>query len=143
VVADAFLQEKYVHVDIGGEGYAVNIQEISEIIRMQEITEVPNSDAHIRGVINLRGRIVPVVSLHRRLAIPSVPASKMTRIVIVGFRDEVVGVVVDQVHKVISFSDIGPPPDRMEGMDKRYIAGIGQSEGGLVSILRMDRILSA
>jgi purine-binding chemotaxis protein CheW len=134
-------QHKYIQVGIAAEKYAISIRKISEVIRMQEITDVPNTANYVKGVINLRGRIVPVVSLHGRLSMPEMPYSKSTRIVVVNYRDEVVGLIVDQVNKVMIFNDIQPPPDRIGSAQNKYVAGIGHGQEGFVNILDLEIVL--
>lgn len=138
---DEYVERKYIQVGIASEMYALSIQDISEVIRMQEITDVPNTANYVKGVINLRGRIVPVVSLHGRLSMPEVPYSKSTRIVVVNYGDEVVGLIVDQVHKVIVFKDIQPPPNRIGSVENKYVSGIGHGQEGLVNILDLNSVL--
>lgn len=133
-------QEKFIQIGIGNERYAIGIQEISEIIKMLDITEVPNSRSYIEGVINLRGKIVPVISLHKRFSLSQNPYTKATRIVVVNHREEFIGIVVDQVDQVIAFQDIQPPPERMEGIGVQFISGIGHNGEQLVSILKLAEI---
>lgn len=136
-----YVEQKYIQVGIAFEKYALNIQKISEVIRMQEITVVPNTAHYVKGVINLRGRIVPVVSLHGRLSMPELPYSKSTRIVVVNYGDEVVGLIVDQVYRVMIFKDIQPPPDRIGSAQNKYVSGIGHGQESLVNILDLEMVL--
>jgi len=108
---------------------------------MQKITAVHNSKPFLEGVINLRGKIVPVVNLHKRFGLHNYTTTKSTRIVVVKNRDEMVGIVVDRVNQVIRFSDIQPPPEMVAGIDGNYFEGIGITDGGLVGILKIDKVL--
>ncbi|MFC5702497.1 chemotaxis protein CheW [Cohnella faecalis] len=134
-------QDQYVEFSLGREKYAILISEIHEIIRMQDITQVPSSPRYVRGVINLRGKIVPVISLRSLLSLAEENASKATRIVVVNHREESVGIIVDNVNKVVRFSDIQPPPDRVGGISGVFFAGIGFSGEDLVGILRLGEVL--
>ncbi|WP_409347331.1 chemotaxis protein CheW [Paenibacillus sp. MBLB4367] len=134
-------QGQYVEIGIAKERFAFRIQDIHEIIKMQQITEIPNSKPYLLGVINLRGTVAPVVSLRKRFGLPEIPFTKTSRIVIVSDEEAMVGLVVDQVYQVTSFQEIQPPPERIGGLDNRYIAGIGKTESDLVSLLKLDRIL--
>lgn len=134
-------QEQYVAVGIGTEQYAIKIHDIEEIIRMQDITKIPNVQAHIKGVINLRGRIIPVVSLRHRFGLNEDEYSKDTRIVVVKFADEMVGIVVDSVSQVTMFSDIQQPPETFGDTKGSFFSGIGKVDDGLVSILNLDKVL--
>ncbi|MFC4767213.1 chemotaxis protein CheW [Effusibacillus consociatus] len=135
------LDVQYVVIELREEKYALRIYDIYEVIKMQKITEVPNSKTYILGVINLRGKIVPIISLRKRFGLPEVPATKSTRIVVVNIQEEIIGIVVDGVNKVATFTDIQPPTEIVSGVDGTYFEGIGQSEEGLVSILKIDRVL--
>jgi purine-binding chemotaxis protein CheW len=132
--------EQYIVSRLGYERHAFNIRDIDEIIKMEHITEVPNSRPYIKGVINLRGKIVPVVSMCRRFGIPETPIGKLTRIVVVQYQQEGTGIIVDAVEKVASFNHIQPPLETDEIFSTRYIEGIGQSPDGLVGILNIDRL---
>lgn len=138
---NASLRDQYVEVGIGNERYALGIDEISEIIKMQEITTLPGSKSYVRGVINLRGKIVPIISLRLRFFLPDEPDSKSTRIVVVNHADELVGIVVDRVNQVVRFAEIKQPPERIGSVSGSYFSGIGHTDSGLVSILKLDQVL--
>ncbi|MBP1155714.1 MULTISPECIES: chemotaxis protein CheW [unclassified Paenibacillus] len=133
--------EQYIEVGIGKERYALRIYEIHEIIKMQDITEIPNSLSYLNGVINLRGSIVPIIGLRNRFGLPEKAPTKTTRIVVVNYAEEMVGIVVDQVNQVTSFADIQPPPERIGSVNGSFFAGIGCTDTGLVSILKLEEIL--
>lgn len=133
--------QQYVEVLIDKERYAISIQEIHEIIKMQDITGLPNGPAYLKGVINLRGRIVPIVSLRILFDLEEVPYTKSTRIVVVHHEEEAVGVVVDQVNRVTTFEDIQPPPEWVGQLEGSWFVGIGLDNNGLVGLLKLDRVL--
>lgn len=124
---------------MGDEGYALPILSIHEIIRMQAITHIPNTRSCVLGVINLRGQIIPVVSLRERLRLPEIEPTKSTRIVIVNDHDGVIGMIVDSVHQVLSFDDLQPPPQ--EG-NAAYLQGIGRKGDTLVSVLDVQNLMN-
>jgi purine-binding chemotaxis protein CheW len=134
-------QEQYVEFGVENEQYAIRIQDIHEIIKMQDITQIPNVMPYVKGVINLRGKIVPVISLRNLFSLPDKEHSKSTRIVVVHHQEDTVGIVVDSVNKVSTFSDIQPPPERVGGIDGNYFVGIGLTPSGLVGILKLDQVL--
>lgn len=136
----AVITEQYIVSRLGNERHAFNIRDINEIIKMEFITEVPNSKPYIKGVINLRGKIIPVVSMCKRFGIPETPIGKLSRIVVVRYQNEATGIIVDAVEKVTSFEDIQPPVDANEASSTQFIDGIGQSVDGLVGILNIDRL---
>jgi purine-binding chemotaxis protein CheW len=134
-------QEQYIEFAIESEQYAIRIEDIHEIIKMQSITEIPNGMHYVKGVINLRGKIVPIISLRNLFNLDEKEYSKNTRIVVVHHQEESVGIIVDRVNKVTTFSDIQLPPDRVGGIDGNFFVGIGLTEGGLAGILQLDHVL--
>lgn len=136
------LNTQYVVFELANEKYALKISDVYEIIKVKKITVVHGSKIFLEGVINLRGKIVPVVNLHKRLEIKNnYEATKWTRIVILKSRDEMIGVIVDRVHQVRWFADIQPPPETVAGIDGNYFEGIGITEEGVISILKVDKVL--
>lgn len=134
-------QNQYVEFNAGNESYAILISDIHEIIRMQDITEIPNAERYVKGVINLRGKIVPVISLRSLFMLAPDTPTKATRIVVVNHREEAVGIIVDKVNKVVTFSDIQEPPERTGGISGAYFSGIGIASSELVGILKLDEVL--
>jgi purine-binding chemotaxis protein CheW len=134
-------QEQYIEFAIESEQYAIRIQDIHEIIKIQDITQIPNVKSYLKGVINLRGKIVPVISLRNLFDLEEKEQSKNTRIVVVHHQEDTVGIIVDSVNKVTTFSDIQPPPDRVGGIEGNYFVGIGLTDNGLVGILKLDEVL--
>jgi purine-binding chemotaxis protein CheW len=137
----AVAQDQYVEFGIELERYAIRIEEIHEIIKMPEISEILNVLSYVKGVINLRGKIIPVISLRNLFNFEENGDSNSTRIMVVNHREETVGVIVDRVNKVATFSDIQPPPEYVGGIDRNLFAGIGLTGDGLVGILKLDEIL--
>jgi purine-binding chemotaxis protein CheW len=135
------VQEQYVEFRIESEQYAIRIQDIHEIIKIQDITQIPNVKLYVKGAINLRGKIVPVISLRNLFQLEEKEYSKHTRIVVVHHQEDTVGIIVDSVNKVTTFSDIQPPPDRLGGIDGNLFVGIGLTDNGLVGILKLDEVL--
>jgi purine-binding chemotaxis protein CheW len=133
--------EQYVEFGIEREHYAIGIQDIHEIIKIQDITQIPNVKLYVKGVINLRGKIIPVISMRNLFQLEEKEHSKHTRIVVVHHQEDTVGIIVDSVNKVTTFSDIQPPPDRAGGVDGSFFVGIGLTDNGLVGILKMDEVL--
>jgi|Deesub1362B_J571_1020462.scaffolds.fasta_scaffold11005_2 purine-binding chemotaxis protein CheW len=119
---------------VGKEEYGLDIQEVKEIIKMQEITEIPNAPEFIEGVINLRGQITPVMDMRRRLNAETEKIGKDTRIVIVETEGSNIGIVVDSVTGVIHMSerDISPPP---VGGENEFVKGVGKMKDNKLLIL--------
>lgn len=134
-------QQQYIEFAIEREQYAIEIQDIHEIIKMQDITEIPNVRPYVKGVINLRGKIVPVISLRSLFSLGEKEYTRTTRIIVVHHQEDTVGIIVDRVNKVTTFSDIQPPPERVGGIDGNYFVGIGLTTSGLVAILKLNEVL--
>lgn len=138
---DNLLDLQFIAYELAGENYAMKISDVYEIIRIQQITPVHNSKTFLEGVINLRGKVIPVVNLHKRFRLKDYVISKATRIVVVKSRDEMLGVIVDKVNQVIKFTDIQPPPEMTSGINAEYCEGLGIGEHGVVSLLKIDAVL--
>jgi purine-binding chemotaxis protein CheW len=139
---DVSQQDQYIVIELGTEKYALKISEVYEIIKMQKITAVPNSKAFLEGVTNIRGKIVPIVSLRKRFRLGETLVVHKTRIVVVNHHGEMIGIVVDGVNRVLKFSDIQPSAEIVSGVDSSYFQGIGQSEEGLIGILNLEHVLA-
>lgn len=135
------LNMQFIAYELGNEKYALKISDVYEIIRLQQITPIHNSKPFLEGVINLRGRVIPIVNLHKRFGLANYNVTKATRIIVVKSRDEIVGIVVDKVNQVIKFSDIQPPPDMVAGIDGEYFDGLGITSEGVVSLLKIDIVI--
>lgn len=135
--------QQVVVFDLSGEIYALDIAFVHEIIRIQPVTPVPGSAEYIEGLINLRGRVVPVVDLRKRFGLPIRATGDRSRIIVVQVSDDIVGVVVDAVSEVITVTaDILEPAGRVvTGLDAEYIRSIAKLDGHLVAILHSDKIL--
>lgn len=135
------LTEQFVEFNIGMDKYAVVISEVHEIIQMLDITGMPDTPMYVRGVVNLRGNIVPVVSLRLLLGMPEEAMSKSTRIIVVRNQETTLGIIVDKVTKVIRFKNIQAPPDRFGGISSLLLSGIGINDGELTGILKLKEVL--
>lgn len=128
---------------LAGEEYALEILRVQEIIRMQDLTRVPNAPPFVEGVINLRGRVIPVVGLRKRFGLEPIPPGKNTRIVVVEVHGTVVGLVVDSVSEVLRVAaDTIEPPPRLGKMEREYVSGVGKLENRLLLLLDVDHLLS-
>ena len=129
---------------IGDEEFGVDILSVQEINRMSQITKVPNTSDFIEGVINLRGRVIPVMDLRVKLGMPRKEHGKNTRIVVVELRGQTIGFIVDEVSEVLRISkDITEaPPEMVGGMNSDYITSIGKLEDRLLILLDLDKIVT-
>ncbi len=129
---------------IGDEEFAVDILNIQGINRMMDITRVPNSPDFVEGIINLRGQVIPVVNLRRRLGFEQIEANKDTRIIVVEIAKRVVGFIVDNVNEVlrINSSITEPPPPMVAGIESEYITAVGKLDDRLLILLDLEKVLT-
>jgi purine-binding chemotaxis protein CheW len=129
---------------IADDEFGVDILKVQEIIRTMEITRVPRSPEFVEGVVNLRGKVIPILSLRKRFGIQALPFDKRTRIIVVDLTGMVVGFVVDGVSEVlrISAATVEPPPAIVSGVDSEYINGVGKLADRLLILLDLNRLLS-
>ena len=141
-------RNQFLTFSLGGEVLAAEIRLVKEILQHSSITEVPLTPPEIRGVLNLRGAVVPVIDLAVRFGRPATPIDKRTCIVILEIaeqeRSATMGIVVDHVRQVIELpqGDIEPPPAFGNTLRPDFIHGVGKIGGRFVLILEMDRILA-
>jgi purine-binding chemotaxis protein CheW len=139
---------QYLTFMLGGEAFAIGILGIKEIIEYGHLTEVPMMPACVRGVINLRGAVVPVMDLQARFGRPASEVTKRTCIVIVELGDaaesQVIGVVVDAVNEVLDLpaADIEPPPSFGAAIRSDFVSGMAKVRGKFVIVLDVTTVLS-
>lgn len=128
---------------LADEEYAVDVGAIEEIIKPKSVTEVPLTPPFVTGLISLRGRIVPVFDLRRRLGLAAEPFGRTSRIVVATDRGRVVGLQVDAVTGVVRLAagDVGPTPAVVGGVDGEFLEGLGRVDGRLVILLNLPRLL--
>ncbi|MCP4652117.1 MAG: chemotaxis protein CheW [Candidatus Omnitrophica bacterium] len=131
---------------LGGEEFAVNIQQVREIVRMVSITPIPRSPDFIEGVVNLRGQVLIIMELAKRLGLPVGTRSDKTRIIVAEVKDSTLGMIVDDVTEVlrIPVSRIEKTPELVEvDITKKYITGIGKLEDRLLILIDLANVLSS
>ena len=129
---------QFIVVKIGNEQYGINIQYIDNIVRSQKITRVPKTQKYYKGVINLRGEIIPVMSIRLKLGLEDDVFTDKTRIIIVKVENATIGVIVDQVKEVVTLDEENTEKITRTANDDAaagYISGIGKSKGELISLL--------
>ena len=128
---------------LGAENYAVSILQVQEIKRITDITRVPQTPDYIKGVMNLRGSVMPVVDLTKRLNLPKQEYTDDTRIIIVKLDDLVVGMIVDAVLEVTALvkEQIERPDGMMGGVDAQVLDGVGKEEDRLLILLNLENTL--
>ena len=128
----------------GDEEFGVDILRVQEIIRTMAITKVPKAPEFVEGVINLRGKVIPIIDLRRRFGLQPKSHDKHTRIIVIEINTMIVGFVVDAVSEVLRIpaSTVEPPPPVVSGLESEYISGVGKLEDRLLILLDLDRLLS-
>lgn len=135
-----------VDFELASENYGVAISDVHEIIRMVEVTKIPKAKQFIEGVINLRGRIIPIIDLRKRFGLESKAVDHEKRIIVVRVDDQTVGMIVDAVSEVLQIS-----PSQIEGVsslvssqvDTEFISGIAKVDNRLIILLDLGRVLTA
>jgi len=129
---------------LAGEEYGVEVRQVQEIRRVTEITSVPRAPEFIRGVINLRGRILPVLDLRRRLALGEVAMDRVARIVVVRIKERLLGLLVDGASQVlkVKVSQIEPPPEEVLQQGGDYIRGVAKLDDRLIILVDLERLLA-
>jgi purine-binding chemotaxis protein CheW len=128
---------------IGGEMFGVPIHLVHEIVRVPEITPVPDAPDYIEGVINLRGKIVSVIDLRKRFGEKQITSNKKNRILVAEFEGRMVGLVVDAASEVLKISpdQIEPPPSVFEEGELNYVTGVGKLGDRLIVLIELKKIL--
>ena len=136
-------KDQYLTFTVGKEEYGLEIYQITEIIGIQKITEVPDMPDYVKGVINLRGKVIPVMDVRIRFGLPEREYDGRTCIVVVNVGSAAVGMVVDRVNEVadIPETQIEPPPSVAEGNRQHYIRGLGKVEEEVKILLNAEKLL--
>lgn len=134
---------KYLTFSLGNEFYGIEIKYVTEIIGIEPVTEMPELPDHIKGIINLRGKIIPVMDVRLRFKKPPREYNDRTCVIVIDIKGVSVGLIVDSVSEVLSIDEgeIVPPPDTKQGGNK-YIKAIGKVGDEIKLILDCDKLLS-
>jgi purine-binding chemotaxis protein CheW len=126
------------------EDYGLPILQVQEIIKTPDITRIPNMPDFMEGVINLRGRIVPILDLHKRFNLETMPQTEATRVVVTSVDNQLVGLVVDSVSEVLRISEtvIEPVPSAIAKIGAEYLSGVAKLDKRLIILLNIQRILT-
>ncbi len=136
--------DKYITFTLGQEEFAIEIRYVVEIVGLQKITELPDMPEFVKGVINLRGEVFPIIDVRKRFNMKEIPYTDRTCIIIVSIEDTSIGLIVDEVSEVLDIK-----PDSISGSPKtgskshgRFIKGIGKVDDEVKIILDIEKILS-
>ena len=139
---------KYLTFQLGREEFAIQVLKVREIMGVQDITAVPQTPSHVKGVINLRGKVVPVVDLRLKFRLPEMEYTQRTCIIVVQVDFQgtslMMGIVVDGVSEVLNLAagDIEDTPEFGSGVETPYILGMAKSKGKVKILLDIDQVLS-
>ena len=135
---------QYIKIRLSDEFFGIDIKYVDNIVRMQHITRVPQAPSYVKGVINLRGEVIPVFSLRLKMGLEEVEETKSFRIIILTIDGESVGIIVDEVREVANLA-----PDEIEKVNHKnaegvqnFLSGIGKTETSLISLLDINEIFS-
>ncbi|NTV30333.1 MAG: purine-binding chemotaxis protein CheW [Candidatus Omnitrophica bacterium] len=134
---------KYLTFGLGREDYGLEILKVREIIGMMNITAVPQVPTYVKGVINLRGKVIPVIDLRLKFAMPSIETTPETCIIVVNLHEVLIGVVIDKVKEVLDIKQdkIEPPPNFGADVHTDYILGIGKINESVKILLNIEKVL--
>lgn len=135
---------KYLAFTLAGQEYATDISVVKEIRGLERVAPLPESPAYLLGVMDLRGKVVPVVDLRRRFHLPAVQEEGETIIIIVDMPGQTVGLTVDQVTEVLSLSPSAwePPPPLFNGPARNFVSGVANLSSRLIILLDLSRVLN-
>jgi len=135
--------EKFAVFKIGKEDFGVHIGRVVEILKSQKIYSLPELPDFISGVIDVRGEVIPLLDLRKRFGAQT--ETRKCRIIIVRYEDEKIGLLVDEIDKIMQFDpeEISPSPAMFKGLRTEYLTGLGKKEGRLVILLNIERLLTS
>lgn len=139
---------KYLSFHLGNEEYAIRVLKVREIVKIQHITAVPETPADVRGVINLRGKVIPVIDLRLKFGLPEMEYGQRTCIIVVELQSAStgpMGIIVDEVSEVMNLqeSDVQDTPDFGKGVETPYLLGLAKVKDKVKILLDIDEVLSA
>lgn len=136
---------QFIVIRLGDEQYGIDIKYIDNIVRMQHITRVPKVDAYLKGVINLRGEVIPVMSIRIKMGLEADVETKSSRIIILKLEQQgTIGVIVDEVQEVVTLENDQIERIAYDSKEEKdsFLCGIGKCEGGLISLLDLNTVVS-
>lgn len=137
--------KQYVNLLLNDEKYGIDIMDIEEILRMIDITKVPKAPAFVEGIINIRGKVIPIVDLRKKMGIPASDFTNSSRIIVVNLRGKKVGLIVDHVEEVLRVDGdlVDKAPAASTSVDNHYIQGVARLQTGMVIILNVHHIFGS
>lgn len=133
---------------LGEETYGIDIMDVKEIVKIQEIRAIPGAPPYVAGILNLRGTIIPVINLHKRFNLKKLETGEeeklLSGIIVININDKLIGIIIDKVSRVIivEAGAIKPPPQIISGIGAEYIDGVVNNEDGYLIMLDIRRMFS-
>ncbi|MBE6083555.1 purine-binding chemotaxis protein CheW [Acidilutibacter cellobiosedens] len=138
-------ENQYVVFKLGKEEYGIDIMNVKEIGSYKETVKVPNTPKFIDGIINYRGKVIPIINLKKRFNLENTEINADTRVIIINLNEKQIGFVVDEASQTVRLNDneIDPAPDIISSIDRKYIIGVGKlSEERLIIIIDLEKVLN-
>ncbi|EID84457.1 Chemotaxis signal transduction protein [Treponema sp. JC4] len=149
-MAELESQFQLVTFHLGEELYGVNIMDVKEIVKLQNVRFIPNAPYYVEGIINLRGEIIPIIDLHKRFKLQSGSASSDADVndggfIILNIEGSQIGIIIDKVERVVSVKaeDVKEPPQMLSGIGSEYIEGVIRQEQGYLIMLNIRKLFNA
>ena len=141
-------QFQLVTFQLGEELYGVNIMDVKEIVRLQNVRVIPNAPYYVEGIINLRGEIIPIIDLHKRFRIQAMSRDSVDfegGFIILNIDNSKIGIIIDKVARVVTVKaeDVKDPPQMLSGIGSEYIEGVIREETGYLIMLNIRKLFNA
>jgi purine-binding chemotaxis protein CheW len=135
---------QFISFSVGEEEYGLELLRVKEVIRIREITWLPKAPSFVKGIINLRGDVIPIVDLRDKFGLEAKENTAMTRVIVVEVEGRLMGMVVDSASQVVRIpvDQIDPPPPVLGGLSQEFITGVGKLDDKLVILLNADAVLT-
>lgn len=137
-------ENQYVIFKLGKEEFGIDIMNVREIVQYQESVKVPNSPSFVEGIINYRGKVIPIVCLKKKFNMEMSLRDANTRIIVINLNDRQIGFLVDEASQTVRIdeSNIDPTPDVITGVERKYITGVGKLDNRLVILIDLEKVLT-
>ncbi|EKJ86252.1 chemotaxis protein CheW [Leptospira meyeri] len=142
--ANQFIHEQYIIFNLGDEEYAIPITIVEEIVKITNLIRVPQSKSFFAGIMDIRGKVVRMIDLAKRLNIKNTTDSAADRAIVINVSGKSIGVIVDKVSHVVHFpaNQVDPPPPSVKGISSRYITGVGKKDNRFIILIDIEKILT-